>query len=201
MATFVKTRARRPHAILGRRAFMAGAAFTFAGPGLAQQAAMSGRTAYSFTFPGLHGGEIRLGAFAGKPLMVVNTASFCGYASQFDSLQTLWQRLSPRGFAIVGVPSNDFGGQEAGSSAETAEVAHSHGVTYPMAARQKVKGQDAHPFYRWAAAERPRDLPQWNFHKYLIGTDGQIAAVFPTAVDPSESRVVAAIEKEFARVG
>lgn len=189
---------------LGRRTVLLGAAATTlglaAGPALGQ-AQMSGRTAYSFTFPGLHGGEIRLADYAGKPLMVVNTASFCGYASQFDSIQALYERLRPRGFGVVAVPSNDFGGQEPGGPSETAEVAHSHGVGYPMAAKQKVTGPNAHPFYRWAAAERPRETPQWNFHKYLIGTDGMIAAVFPTSVDPRDSRLVAAIEKEFARVG
>lgn len=192
----------RSRPTIARRSLLAGSMAVLAAPALAQTSPkMSGRTAYSFTFPGLHGGEVRLGDHAGKPLMVVNTASFCGFASQFDSLQALWQRLSPRGFAIVAVPSNDFGGQEAGTPAETAEVAHSHGVTYPMTARQRVIGPDAHPFYRWAAAERPRELPQWNFHKYLIGTDGLIAAVFPTAVSPAESRVAAAIEREFARIG
>lgn len=192
----------RSRPTIARRSLLAGSMAMLAAPAFAQTPAkMSGRTAYSFTFPGLHGGEVRLGDYAGKPLMVVNTASFCGFASQFDSLQALWQRLSPRGFALVAVPSNDFGGQEAGTAKETAEVAHSHGVTYPMTARQRVVGPEAHPFYRWAAAERPREVPQWNFHKYLIGTDGLIAAVFPTAVNPADSRVTAAIEREFARIG
>jgi glutathione peroxidase len=70
-----------------------------------------------------------------------------------------------------------------------------------MAAKVKVLGPDAHPFYRWAAAERPRDLPRWNFHKYLVGADGHLAAVFPTTTDPNDSAIVAAVERELAKAG
>ena len=81
---------------------------------------------------------------------------------------------------IVGVPSNDFGGQEPGGAKEIAETAHHHyGVDFPIAAKAVVKGPNAHPFYKWAAEARPNDLPRWNFHKYLVGRDGYIADVFP----------------------
>ena len=82
---------------------------------------------------------------------------------------------------IIGVPSNDFGGQEPGGSSEIAETAqHQYGVTFPIAAKAVVKGPNAHPFYKWAADARPKDVPRWNFHKYLIGRDGYIAEVFPS---------------------
>ena len=86
---------------------------------------------------------------------------------------------------IVGVPSNDFGGQEPGGATEIAETAqHQYGVTFPIAAKAVVKGPNAHPFYKWAAEARPKDVPRWNFHKYLIGRDGYIADVFPESVEP-----------------
>jgi len=127
----------------------------------------------------------------------VNTASQCGYTPQFTGLQDLWKRFHDKGLMIVGVPSNDFGGQEPGGATEIAATAHSeYGVKFPMAAKTEVKGAKAHPFFRWAASERPQDLPRWNFHKYLIGRDGHIAAVFASSVDPTDTRVITAISKE-----
>ncbi len=191
-----------PAVHVDRRAVLAGMAALCAGtPLAAQPAAMSERTAFTFSFAGLEGGDLRLSAFAGRPVLIVNTASFCGFASQLGGLQTLWTRLSPRGFALVGVPSNDFGGQEPGPPSETAQIAKSHGVTFPLTAKVRVVGPEAHPFYRWAAAERPRETPRWNFHKYLVGVDGALAAVFPTATDPLDARITVAIERELARRG
>ncbi|MHB2169421.1 glutathione peroxidase [Alsobacter sp. R-9] len=184
---------------INRRHLVAGLAATALAPVPAAVAQVSGRTAWPFSFAGLDGGEIRLSQFEGRPVLVVNTASFCGYASQFGSLQTLYARLSPRGLAMIGVPSNDFGGQEPGPPAETIQIARSHGVAFPMAAKTKVVGADAHPFYRWTAAERPREVPRWNFHKYLIGIDGRIAEVFATPVDPLDARITVAVEKELAK--
>jgi glutathione peroxidase len=154
------------------------------------QPAMSRVTAYGFSFPALDGGTINLADFAGKPFMVVNTASLCGYTPQYGGLQLLWSEFHDRGFAIVGVPSNDFGGQEPGGAKEIAETAqHQFGVTFPMAAKAIVKGANAHPFYKWAAIARPKDLPRWNFYKYLVGRDGYIADVFPESVEPSDTRI------------
>jgi glutathione peroxidase len=100
---------------------------------------------------------------------------------------------------MIGVPSNDFGGQEPGGATEIKQTAnHIYGVTFPIAEKAIVKGAGAHPFYKWAASERPHDLPRWNFHKYLIGRDGHIAAVFATETEPTDPRVIVAIEKELA---
>jgi glutathione peroxidase len=168
-----------------------------AAPAVAQTPAMSRPTAYAFSFPGLDGGAIRLVDHAGKPILVVNTASQCGYTPQFTGLQQLWTRYRERGLFVIGVPSNDFGGQEPGSAAEIGKTAHDdYGVGFPLAAKTETKGPAAHPFYRWAAAERPGDVPRWNFHKYLIGRDGHIAAVFATDIEPMDARVVAAVERE-----
>ena len=161
--------------------------------------AMSRVTAYAFTFSGLTGGDIRLSDYAGRPLLVVNTASLCGYTPQYAGLQQLWSEFHDRGLMIIGVPSNDFGGQEPGGASEIAETAqHQYGVTFPIAAKVVVTGPNAHPFYRWAADARPRDVPHWNFHKYLIGRDGYIAEAFPSTVDPSDTRVKTAIARALA---
>jgi glutathione peroxidase len=163
------------------------------------QAPVSRITAYAFSFPALNGGDIRLADFAGKPLMVVNTASLCGFTPQYAGLQELWTEFRGRGLMILGVPSNDFGGQEPGGATEIAATAqHHYGVTFPIAAKAAVKGPNAHPFYRWAADARPKDVPRWNFHKYLIGRDGYIAEVFPETVEPSDTRVKTAIARALA---
>jgi glutathione peroxidase len=161
------------------------------------EAPMSRLTAYAFSFAQLDGGEIRLADFAGKPILIVNTASLCGYTPQYAGLQELWTRFHDRGLTIVGVPSNDFGGQEPGTATDIKETAkHQYGVTFPLAAKAVVKGPSAHPFYKWAAAERPLEMPRWNFHKYLIGRDGRIAAVFSTQTEPTDTKVIAAIARE-----
>jgi glutathione peroxidase len=168
-----------------------------ASPALAQAPAMSKLTAFAFSFPALDGGSIRLADHAGKPILVVNTASLCGSTPQYAGLQDVWTRFKDRGLLLVGVPSNDFGGQEPGGVAEIDETAHhQYGVTFPITAKADVKGPNAHPFYKWAAGELPNATPQWNFHKYLIGRDGHIAAAFPSAVEPTDTRVITAITKE-----
>jgi glutathione peroxidase len=162
-------------------------------------AAVSRITAYAFSFAALAGGEIRLADFAGKPVMVVNTASLCGFTPQYAGLQELWTEFHDRGLMIIGVPSNDFGGQEPGGATEIAATAHhQYGVKFPIAGKAVVKGPNAHPFYRWAADARPKDVPRWNFHKYLIGRDGYIADVFPETVEPSDTRVKTAIARTLA---
>ncbi|HLG85206.1 MAG TPA: glutathione peroxidase [Bradyrhizobium sp.] len=184
--------------MIDRRSMIAGA--------LAMAAARSGRaettsriTAYAFSFPALAEGEIRLAGYTGRPLLVVNTASLCGYTPQYAGLQQLWTEFGARGLGMIGVPSNDFGGQEPGGATEIAETAqHQYAVTFPIAAKAVVVGPNAHPFYRWAAEARPKDVPRWNFHKYLIGRDGYIADVFASAVEPTDTRIKTAIARALA---
>lgn len=186
-----------------RRSFLALAASACAAPAFAQGASpgMSRPTAYAFSFQRLQGGDLRLAEHAGKPIMVVNTASLCGFTSQYEGLQQLWTRFRDQGLLIVGVPSNDFGGQEPGGTDDIDHTAHhQYGVTFPLAAKVAVKGPAAHPFYRWAAGERPLDAPRWNFHKYVVGGDGHIAAAFSSETEPMDARIVAAIAKELRPV-
>ena len=187
--------------VTDRRQLLATIVLTLGVPATALAQSMSRLTAYAFSFAGLEGGDIRLSDYTGKPILVVNTASHCGYTPQFTGLQQLHARYRDQGLIVVGVPSNDFGGQEPGTPVEIRRTAHeNHGVRFPLAAKVDVRGAEAHPFYRWAATERPLETPRWNFHKYLIGRDGRIAAVFPTAIEPMDARLINAVVKELGRV-
>ena len=179
-------------ALLGPVSFCRGQSFP-----TGQGAAMSRITAFAFSFAGLDGGEIRLADYAGKPILVVNTASLCGYTPQYAGLQQLWTRYGERGLMVIGVPSNDFGGQEPGGAMQIVQTAQGeYGVGFPLAAKTQVKGAGQHPFYKWAASERPLETPRWNFHKYLVGRDGHLAAAFPTEIEPTDARVIDAVVKE-----
>lgn len=158
----------------------------------------SAGSAHLFSFPGLKGGTIALNDYAGKVVMIVNTASFCGFTNQFKDLQALYSKYQSRGFVIIGVPSNDFN-QEPGSGEEIAQFCSSeYGVTFPMTAKLPVKGENAHPFYKWAAKQRPSEGPRWNFFKYLVGKDGALIASFGTTTGPMDRSVIAAIEQALA---
>jgi glutathione peroxidase len=189
--------------MIDRRGIITATLAAIAGPALQRtalaQVAMSPITAYAFSFPALAGGDIRLADYAGRPLMIVNTASLCGFTPQYAGLQQLWTEFHDRGLMIIGVPSNDFGGQEPGGVTEIVETAqHQYGVTFPISAKAVVKGPNAHPFYKWAAELRPRDVPRWNFHKYLIGREGTIAESFAETVEPLDTRVKTAIARSLA---
>jgi len=187
--------------MIDRRHFIARATIPLTGLGarISQAAGMSRVTAYAFMFKGLDGDDILLSSYAGHPLLVVNTASQCGYTPQYTGLQQIWTRYRDRGLIVLGVPSNDFGGQEPGGKNEIHATAQgTYHVTFPITEKVVVKGSDAHPFFRWAATDRPLEAPRWNFHKYLIGRDGQLKAAFPSAVEPTDPVVIAAIEKELA---
>lgn len=184
--------------MIERRTLLLAIAGIAAAPGsVFAQVSMSHASAYAFRFDALQGGDIALSDFAGRPILVVNTASQCGYTPQYAGLQALWTRYRERGLIIIGVPSNDFGGQEPGGAGEIAQTAHEqYHVTFPLAAKAVVKGTEAHPFYRWAAMERPREAPRWNFHKYLVGRNGRLKAGFSSAVDPADPALIVAIETE-----
>jgi glutathione peroxidase len=135
--------------MIDRRHLLAGAALLAFAPRLAQATSMSRVTAYAFTFNGLDGNAILLSPFAGRPILVVNTASLCGYTPQYTGLQALWTRFGPKGLMVLGVPSNDFGGQEPGGKSEIEHTAQGdYHITFPLTEKVAVKGAAAHPFYR-----------------------------------------------------
>lgn len=153
--------------------------------------------AHEFTFMSIEGGPLPFSSFKGKPVLVVNTASFCGYTYQYKGLAELWKTYKARGLVILGVPSNDFGNQEPGNEGEIKKFCEvNFGVDFPMTAKQVVRGSNAHPLYQWLAAELgDAKAPRWNFHKYLIGPNGDPVAAWSSQVEPLSEEVQSAIRK------
>ena len=153
-------------------------------------------TAHQFHFTSIDGSQLALSDFAGKLLMVVNTASRCGFTPQYDQLQELWEKYREQGLVVLGVPSNDFGRQELASNAAIKEFCTvNFAIDFPMTERSQVKGEAAHPFYLWAAEQAGRiGRPRWNFHKYLIGPDGQLIDWFSSMTGPDSDKIRQAIE-------
>lgn len=142
----------------------------------------------------LKGEPTDLCQYAGKVVLVVNTASYCGYTGQYEGLESLFQKYKGRGFVVLGVPSNDFA-QEPGPDEQVADFCErTYKVRFPMVSKSAVSGKDAIAFYRDLAAKTGQ-APRWNFHKYLVGRDGQAMDSFASAVKPDDAKLVAAIEK------
>jgi glutathione peroxidase len=154
-------------------------------------------TAHQFSFTAIDGGALPLAAWAGHPVLVVNTASYCGYTPQYRDLEALWRQYRDRGLVVLGVPSNDFGAQEPGSSAEIKGFCETnYGVDFPLTEKYRVVGGNAHPFYAWVAATLGEGAaPRWNFHKYLIGPAGELAGAWPSSVGPGDKAITGEIEK------
>ena len=167
---------------------------------LASAPAMADTTAYDFTLTGIDGKPMPLSQFKGHPVLVVNTASECGYTPQYEELEALWKAYKDKGLVIVGVPSNDFGGQEPGTATEIATFCKvNYGVTFPLTDKLVVKGDKADPFYIWAGEQAGMmGRPKWNFHKYLIGADGRFVDWFSTPTKPMGPKIKAAVEKALA---
>jgi len=153
-------------------------------------------TAHDYSFTAIDGRPLELKDFAGKAVLVVNVASYCGFTPQYTDLQDLHDTYGSKGLVVLGVPSNDFGAQEPRGEAEIAKFCDSvYGVTFPLTAKQTVIGPDAHPLYKWIAAQAGEGAaPKWNFHKYLIGKDGSLVGAWPSRVRPGGSEIVEAIE-------
>lgn len=169
-----------------------------AGPAAAADPATS---AHDFSFTAIEGGALPLAQYRGKVVLLVNTASQCGFTPQYADLQEVWERYRERGLVVLGVPSNDFGGQEPGSEAEIKQFCEvNFNVDFPLTTKEHVVGDDAHPFYRWAAESLGfAAKPRWNFHKYLIGPEGELADWFSTTTAPTAPKVTRAIEAQLAK--
>lgn len=141
------------------------------------------------------GKPLPLCQYAGKVILVVNTASYCGFTSQYDGLEKLYARLKDRGLVVLGFPSNDFGEQEPGGEKEIADFCRlTYGVEFPMAAKTLVKGANAHPFYQQLAT-LTGSRPKWNFHKYLIDRSGTRIESYASATKPDDPALLAKIEE------
>jgi len=136
--------------------------------------------------------------YAGKVVLVVNTASQCGYTPQYEGLEALYKRYQKRGLVVVGFPSNDFGGQEPGSNREVAQFCQvNYGVSFPMFEKTVVAGPQANPFYA-ALAQRGGGAPRWNFHKFLIDRSGNSVLAFDSTTTPGDARFVREVERLLA---
>lgn len=154
-------------------------------------------TVYDFSFKTLIGGNpMPLSNYKGKVLLIVNTASKCGFTPQYEGLEKLYVTFKDKGLVIIGVPSNDFGEQEPGSSEDIANFCKlNYGVSFPMAAKEIVSGDEAHPFYAYAKKTLGfGTAPKWNFHKYLVNRKGVLIDYFNSTTSPDSAKVKTAIE-------
>jgi len=177
-------------------------ALTSAGTVLAADAG----NAYQFSFTSIDGKPMSMADFKGKTVLVVNTASQCGFTPQYSALEAVYKKYKDKGLVVLGVPSNDFGGQEPGSNAEIKKFCEgNYDVDFPLTTKYDVVTKDAmaaHPFYKWAAATGgDAAVPKWNFHKLLIDANGNLVAEFPTKTKPDAPDVEKAIEASLAGKG
>ena len=143
-------------------------------------------------FEDINGNNVRLSDLPGKVILIVNTASYCGFTKQYKGLQELTNKFSPNELSIIAVPSNDFGGQEPGNKQEIKDFCEGiYGVTFPIMSKQKVLGKGKHSFYKWIEnSYGSGKLPRWNFHKYLISREGELLHSISSRVSPSSSKFI-----------
>lgn len=153
--------------------------------------------AYDYSFTSIDGEPLPLSSFKGKPVLVVNTASKCGLTPQYEGLEKLYRDYRDQGLVVLGVPCNQFAGQEPGTEDEIKAFCQvKFDVDFPMTSKVDVKDAHRHPFYAWAEDKLGKDaVPVWNFHKILIGPDGEAVAAFGPRTDPLDASITEAVEK------
>jgi glutathione peroxidase len=150
-------------------------------------------TVYNFKVEGLEGGTIDFASFKGKKILIVNTASKCGYTPQYTELEELYEKYKNK-LVVIGFPANNFGGQEPGTNADIKEFCTgTYHVTFPMAAKISVKGDDVHPLYQWLTSKEKNGVLdaeiKWNFNKFLLNEKGELIAYFPSKVKPMSEEI------------
>lgn len=160
--------------------------------------ATTAKSFYDFKIAGLEGGEINMNDYKGKYILCVNVASKCGYTPQYKGLQELYTKYSDK-LVVIGFPCNQFLGQEPGSNEEIADFCEkNYGVTFPIATKLDVKGKNQHPIYKWLTSKSENGVEDssvaWNFHKFLIGPDGQYIAGFGSRVEPMSTEITSLIK-------
>jgi glutathione peroxidase len=170
-------------------------------PAVVKAGPMQNGSAFDFEFTSIDGKPMPMASYKGKVLLVVNTASFCGFTKQYSGLQQLHEKYAAQGFAVIGVPSNDFGEQEPGDAGKIKEFCQgTFGITFPMTDKVVVKGAGAHPFYQWAVATLgDKAAPGWNFHKYLVSRDGKLVSSYFSGTTPDDKNLNAALELELSK--
>ena len=154
------------------------------------------KLAYEFNFNDLDGSQLKLSEYKNKTIVIVNVASQCGFTSQYEDMQKVWDLYQEKGLVMIGVPSNDFN-QEFDTNKEIKNFCEAKfGITFPMTEKVSVKGENAHPFYKWAKANHgSKAIPKWNFHKIIIGKNGKIYDTFSSITKPTSKKFIKAIEK------
>jgi glutathione peroxidase len=152
------------------------------------EAPVIAKSIYDFKVEGLDGGTVDFSSFKGKKILIVNTASKCGYTKQYEGLEALYKKYQDK-LVIVGFPANNFGGQEPGTNADIKEFCKkNYGVTFPMAAKVSVKGDDKAPIFKWLTSKAENGVLDaeigWNFGKFLLDENGNLISYFPSKVEP-----------------
>lgn len=159
---------------------------------------LAANSAHDFTLNAIDGKPVPLSSFKGKPVLIVNVASKCGFTPQYAGLEALYQKYKDQGLVIIGVPANNFGGQEPGTNEEIATFCkRNYGVTFPMMSKVSVAGADRTPLYGYLTSNTGGEV-KWNFTKFLVGKDGRIVARFESKVKPDDPELTMAIEKALA---
>ena len=155
------------------------------------------KLAYDFSFNDIDGSKLSLSEFQNKVIIVVNVASQCGFTSQYEDMQKIWDSYQKKGVIMIGVPTNDFGNQEPGTNKEIKNFCEAKfGITFPITEKIVVKGDDAHPFYKWAKENHGKAaIPKWNFHKIIIDKNGKIYDTFASITNPTSKKFVKTLEK------
>ncbi|WP_027133316.1 glutathione peroxidase [Geminicoccus roseus] len=184
----------------GRRTVLVAGSLLAAAPLMATSLSAAPATAWEFAFTRIEGGDLPMRGFEGRPVLLVNTASMCGFTYQYDGLQQVWEDYRDRGLVVLGVPSGDFGNQEYDESGQIKQFCETNfALDFPLTEKEHVRGADAHPLYRWLAQELgPAAEPRWNFHKILIGADGRPVAAWPSRTEPGDPEIRAALDRALA---
>ena len=155
------------------------------------------KTLFDFEINTINGGELKLSKFKGKTLLLVNVASKCGFTKQYTDLQNLYELYKDRGLIVLGIPSNQFGGQEPASESEIKNFCETNfNITFPMTSKYNVKGENSHPIYLWAKETYGKSaIPKWNFHKILINKQGKVEDTFVSFTNPMSKKIIKKIDK------
>ena len=155
------------------------------------------KTFFDFKINSINGDSINLSKYTGKTILLVNVASNCGFTKQYDDLQKLYDVFKDKGLIVVGVPTNQFGGQEPGTDEEIKKFCETNfNITFPMTSKYDVKGNNAHPIYVWAKDTYGKStVPKWNFHKILINKDGEIEDTFASFTGPMSKKITNKLEQ------
>ena len=155
------------------------------------------KTFYDFKINSINGEEINLSSFNGKTVLLVNVASKCGFTKQYDDLQKLYEDYREKGLVVIGIPSNQFGGQEPGTETEIKDFCETNfSINFPMTSKYEVKGDNAHPIYIWAKDTYGKStVPKWNFHKILINKNGKVEDTFASFTKPLSNKILKKLEE------